>query len=137
MSGDITTFGWWGPVKAPAQWMKAPEYAPIDVVNATKQASADLLVQSLAPFLIVAEETSFFGYGWFYDMESGYAPCDDNRTLCLAPDGWYPEYSKPLGPPKGPAVESGDVWTRDFAHASVFVDLRNRSLSRIDWKPPI
>jgi hypothetical protein len=33
----------------------------MDVINATKQASADMLVQSLAPFLIMAEETSFFG----------------------------------------------------------------------------
>ena len=69
-------------------------------------------------------------------MESGYAPCDDNRTLCLAPDGWYPEFSKPLGPPKGPAIESGDVWTREFAHASVFINISNRSASRIDWSPP-
>ena len=103
-SGSVLSFGWWGPKPAPWQWMQAPEYKPVDVVNAMKQASADMLVQSLAPFLILAEETSFFGYGWFYDIESGYAPCDDNRTLCLAPDGWYPEYSKPLGPPKGTII---------------------------------
>lgn len=41
-----------------------------------KKASGDMLVESLAPFLIMAEETSFFGYGWFYDIETGYAPCD-------------------------------------------------------------
>ena len=27
------------------------------------------------------------------------------------------------------------MWTRDFEHAHVFVDLRNRSLCRIDWTP--
>ena len=47
-SGDVLAFGWWGPTKAPAQWMKSPEYSPIDVVNATKQASADMLVQVLS-----------------------------------------------------------------------------------------
>lgn len=46
--------------------MQAPEFTPLDVVNAMKQASAEMLVQSLASFLIIAEETSFFGYGWFY-----------------------------------------------------------------------
>ena len=56
--------GWYGPKKAPWQWMKAEDgYTPMDVVNATKQATADMLVESLAPFLIMAEETSFFGYG--------------------------------------------------------------------------
>ena len=45
-----------GPEKAPAQWMQAPEYSPIDVVNATKQASADMLVQSLAFFLLFFDE---------------------------------------------------------------------------------
>lgn len=46
------------------------------------------------------------------------------------------EFSKPLGPPKGPALESGDVWTREFAHASVYINISNRSASRIDWSPP-
>lgn len=61
MAGEILSAGWYGPTKAPWQWMKAPEYTPLDVVNSMKQASADMLVQSLAPFLIMAEETSFFG----------------------------------------------------------------------------
>jgi hypothetical protein len=99
MSGDIITGGWAGPVQAPWQWMKAPEYTPEQVINATKQMSADMLVQSLAPFLIMAEETSFFGYGGFYDIETGYAPCDDNRTLCLAPDGWCVHHFGALTPP--------------------------------------
>ena len=28
------------------------------------------------------------------------------------------------------------MWTREFAHASVYIDISNRSLSRIDWRPP-
>ena len=39
--------------------------------------------------------------------------------------------------PKGPAVEDGDVWTREFEHASVYVDLSNRSAGRIDWRPVV
>lgn len=81
--------------------------------------------------------------GWVWrrsvrqDIESGYAPCDDNRTLCLAPDDWHPAFSKHLGPPHGPAVQSGingTVWTREFDGASVYVDLKNRSASQITWK---
>jgi hypothetical protein len=74
-------------------------------------------------------------YDRFYDLESGYAPCDDRPDRCLAPDGWFPEYSNYLGPPKGPAVQDGTVWTREFDGASVYVDLSNRSLSKITWKP--
>jgi hypothetical protein len=59
-------------------------------------------------------------------------------TLCLAPDGWLAEYSKPLGAPVGPALQDGDVWTREFGNAShgchVFVDLENRSKATITWK---
>jgi hypothetical protein len=77
-----------------------------------KTATGERLEEILAAFLIVAEQTSFFGYGWFYDMESGYAPCDDgggdNRALCLlAPDGFYPEFKQPLGPPEGLTVQDG------------------------------
>jgi hypothetical protein len=47
MSGDIRALGWWGPDEkslAPFQWMKPPTYTAMDVLNATKQASADMLV---------------------------------------------------------------------------------------------
>ena len=121
----VVIASWAGPVPGP------------QTLDAAKQAMADRLVESLAPFLIVATETVFFGYGWFYGIESGYTPCDSNRTLCLAPDGWFPEFGKKLGPPKGPATQSGlngTIWRREFAGASVFVDLRNRSASSIVWK---
>ena len=51
------------------------------------------------------------------------------------PNEWFPEYSKPLGPPEGPATTDATrtVWTRRFAHASVRVDLRNRTASSILW----
>eukprot|EP00935_MAST-01C_sp_MAST-1C-sp1_P001129 g1129.t1 len=122
----ITIASWAGPVRGP------------QTLEAAKQAMADRLVESLAPFLIVVTETVFFGYGWFYGIESGYTPCDGaNRTQCLAPDGWFPEYSKRLGAPKGAATQSGPdgmVWRREFAGASVFVDLRNRSACSVVWK---
>ena len=117
--------------------------AQIQVLNAMKSATGatgERLEEILAAFLIVAEQTSFFGYGWFYDMESEYAPCDDgggdNRTLCLAPDGIYPEFKQPLGPPKGLAVQDGTEWSREFAHASVVVDVANTTRNHIIWRAP-
>ena len=99
---------------------------------AVRQAAADLLVQSLAPFLIVANERVFFSYGWFWNIEDGYIPCPENIE-CGMPSTWYKEFSQPLGNPKGPALRNGTVWTRQFEHAGVYVDLADRTKCRIDW----
>jgi hypothetical protein len=45
----------------------------------------------------------------------------------------FPEYSYKLRPPKGPATKTGNVYTRDFAHASVHLDIEKRE-ARITWK---
>eukprot|EP01052_Picozoa_sp_SAG31_P010116 SAG31_NODE_545_length_14238_cov_15.518849_3_plen_480_part_00 len=115
-----------------AAWA-GPEPVPTDAA-ACRAVAADKLVQSLAPFLIVVTERVFFGYGWFYNLEDGYLPCPA-EIECGMPHEWFPEYSKPLGPPKGPATPDAEknVWTRSFAHADVSVDLRDRSLSKIVW----
>ena len=72
---------------------------------------------TLAAFLIVASESTFFGFsrGWYY-----------NGTT------WHDEYDKPLSPPHGDAVLVDGVWTRSFAHASVRLDLGNHNAT-IDW----
>jgi hypothetical protein len=44
----------------------------------------------------------------------------------------YAEFDRPLGPPKGDATWEGLTATREFAHASVRVDLTTRQ-ARIDW----
>ena len=97
-------------------------------------ARPEILGQTIALFLIVAEPNVFFSYAWFYNLEDGYIPCPADIE-CGMPTSWFPEYSKPLGAPLGPAASdaSKTVWTRRFAHASVSVDLRNRSLSKIEW----
>ena len=111
---------------------RGSEKVPTDVAGC-QEASANLLVQSLAPFLIVANERVFFSYGWFWNLEDGYIPCH-GKAVCGMPDEWFPEFSKPLGPPKSAAVKNGTVWTREFQHASVYVDLSDRRKGRIDWK---
>jgi len=115
-----------------AQWAGS-ERVPEDA-DACRQASADRLVESLAPFLIVANEHVFFGYGWFYNLEDGYIPCKEGIE-CGMPGKWFPEYTRPLGVPLGPATKdsTGVKWTREFAHASVSIDLTDRTASKIEW----
>jgi hypothetical protein len=44
-----------------------------------------------------------------------------------------PEFERPLGAPMGPAVQDGYIYTRDFAHASVRLDIENQ-IGSVDWK---
>ena len=84
-----------------------------------------------ALFLSVAEPNAFWFYGaTWYESHTGYIDCPEDRTTCPTPPEWYPDLQKPLGPPLGPRVEvSPYVWRREFAHASVLLDLNmpNRS----------
>jgi hypothetical protein len=112
------------------KWL-GPRQFP-NTADGVRQAAADSLVQTLAPFLITANEHVFLQYSWFYEMQDGCIPCPEGME-CGMPSKWYPEYSKPLGPPKGPAVNKGYIWTREFAHASVYVDSRDRWASKITW----
>ena len=49
--------------------------------NAVRDDVARVLVQTLAPFLIVAEPNVFFSYAFFYNLEDGYIPCPGNVTI--------------------------------------------------------
>ncbi len=75
----------------------------------------------LACFLIVAEPYSYFCYTWSYQG-------NDTGTFVE-----YPEFKKPLGPPKGKVQRKGWQYRREFAHASVFVDLETGE-AEINWK---
>ena len=73
----------------------------------------------LAAFLIVAQEHFYFNYTWGYRQNHGaYA--------------WYPEYDKRLGPPQGDARQKGYEYWREFAHASVYINIETRQAT-IDW----
>jgi hypothetical protein len=70
--------------------------------------------------LAAAGPNCYFQYTWGWKPEYG--------TF-----DWYPEFDKPLGPPKGDAKREGWAYTREFEHASVFVDLEKKS-ARIVWR---
>ena len=73
----------------------------------------------LACFLVSAQPGSQFCYSWGYTDRHGMLDA-------------YPEFERPLGPPKADAVWDGLTATREFAHAKVWVDL-TRKQSRIVW----
>ncbi len=80
------------------------------------------LAYPLAIFLIVAEKYSYFR------VHEGYSANEDDRWT-----RWFPEYDKPLGPPSGPAVRKGLLYTRKFQHADVYLDIGERE-GKITWK---
>ena len=69
---------------------------------------------------MAAGSNCYFCYTW------GYRETDGTFD-------WYPEFDKPLGPPKGEAKRDGWTYRREFEHASVFVDLENMT-AKLDWK---
>jgi hypothetical protein len=101
-------FTWW----SDKEMMKKPH---ADVHRVAKQR----ITFPLACFLVGAGPNCYFCYTWGWLGEYG--------TF-----DWYPEFDKPLGPPKGDAVRQGWTYRRDFAHASVSVDLEKKAAT-IDW----
>lgn len=80
---------------------------------------------SLACYLVGAQPNSYFMYSWGWTLDDG-ALVD------------YPELRKSLGPPQGPYQRTspdGWVFTREFEHASVWVDTEARQ-SKITWRNP-
>jgi len=84
------------------------------------QVAKDNITFPLACFLTGAEKHCYFCYTWGWLAEYG--------TF-----DWYPEFDRPLGPPKGDAVRTGWTFRRDFKHASVFADIETRT-GRIEWR---
>jgi len=75
----------------------------------------------LAIFLICAEKHSYFLAHDGYDARKS--------TVWMTRP---PDLERPLGAPTGPAKRSGDVYTREFAHARVRLDLDKRQ-GEIEW----
>lgn len=90
-------------------------------VDSDEQAH-EALIYAMAIFLICAEEHSYFR------VHEGYSANDNQRWM-----RWFAEYDKPLGPPLGLAVKNGYQYTRNYEHATVFVDIEKRTAD-IQWR---
>lgn len=83
----------------------------------------------IALFLVCAEPYSYLF------LHDGYA-VDTRQGECLS-KVWlkrFPQYDRPLGPPRGPAKRNGYEFSRSFAHANVTVNVEKRRAT-IDWLP--
>ncbi len=86
------------------------------------EAARKAIVYPLAIFLICAEQYSYFR------IHEGYSANEGEQWM-----RWLPEYDRPLGPPRGPAIQDGFRYTREFQHASVRLDIRQRT-ANIQWR---
>lgn len=102
-------FTWW----SDKEMMKKPH-------DELHRVASERITFPLACFLVGAGPNCYFCYTWGW--------LGDYGTF-----DWYPEFDKPLGPPKGEAIRKGWTYLREFAHASVFVDLEKKT-AKIDWR---
>jgi len=88
-----------------------------------------------ALFLSIAEANMYWMYGgYWYDSKTGYIACPEDPASCASPAEWFPDLKKPLGAPLGPRKLVGPyVWTREFEHASVRLDLLKRNTSAVTY----
>lgn len=78
----------------------------------------------LALFLICAEKHSYLL------PHDGYSVNGKDSSVWLRR---FPEFDKPLGPPRGPAVQDGYTYTREFESASVLLDIE-KAHGKVTWK---
>ena len=92
--------------------------------------SQDELQYKLALFLVCAEKYSylFLNDGYCVDSRGKNNVCQSGLWLKS-----LPEYKKPLGAPKGPATRDGYIYTREFEHARVWLDIENDK-GKVTWK---
>lgn len=81
--------------------------------------------------MLVAEDSFFWLYSWFWGVDD-WVPGQPDSTI---PVGGFPEAKCQLGAPKGKGARVAGTWTytREFEHASVFVDLGNRTNSKVTF----
>ena len=73
-------------------------------------------------------------YSWFWGFDS-FIPAGMNDPDSNVPKDFFPQAKCALGAPAGAYVKGAkSTYTRSFAHADVFVDLRNRTNSKVTFK---
>jgi hypothetical protein len=84
----------------------------------------DRLTYTLSIFLVCAEKYSYFL------AHDGYSVNGHDSSVWLK---HFPEYKRNLGLPNGPAKKEGNTYTREFEHASVWLNIEQEQ-ARIEWR---
>ncbi|GAA3651531.1 putative glycoside hydrolase [Flavivirga jejuensis] len=116
-TGKIVVFKGW-----PAEYTWMDKDFMAKSLKEKQKISKENITFPLASFLAGAQENSYFIYNWGYRFKHGAT-------------NWYPEFDKPLGKPLHDMKVNGWQLTRDFEHASIWVDLETKD-AKIDWKQP-
>jgi hypothetical protein len=125
--------GWVGPViKQQGQY---PPNIPTPKTPEEKAVVAGERFNSeLAFFLLVAEDHMYWFYSWFWGFDD-WVPGLPDSTF---PKEFFPQTKCALGAPAGPPTKSSApgtwIYTREYEHASVYVDLDNRTASKVIFK---
>jgi hypothetical protein len=161
MNKTVLARTWPGPVTSPISGLGPSWHVNNPVTPAERVAASQEWVEwAVALFLTVATDRTYLSYDWWYTADSGVYPCPTGE--CLAPTEWYPIMSNKPGAPLGPALRrdsvggrvigeigseedlaetesamlqgrmAAGVYTREFQHASVAVDLGTMS-ANITW----
>jgi hypothetical protein len=121
--------GWPGPIIQQRDVYPRPMVSP-STTKEKQRISGERFNSELALFLLVASPQHFWVYSWFWDFDD-YIPGLPDSTV---PEVFFPETKCALGAPKGNYVRTGTVvYTREFEHASVYVNLANRTASHVDF----
>ena len=99
------------------------------VLASIEDVSQERLNYCVALFLIIAERYSYLDIHDGYDVN----PKDERGAVSKLWLHTFPQYTKPLGPPKGPPKQDGYRYTREFEHASVKLDIESAT-AEIQWK---
>ena len=87
----------------------------------------ELINYYMAIFLVCAEKYSYLNIHDGYSVNTNNGICDSKVWLHR-----FPQFDKPLGAPKGPAVKDGYKYTREFDHASVWLDIEAKK-GKVTW----
>jgi len=98
-------------------------------LKSVDEVSRDRLNYLIAMFLIMAERHSYLNIHDGYDVNvKSTGECASKLWL-----NEFPEYRRPLGPPKGPPIKKGYSYFREFDHARVLLDLESEK-GVIEWR---
>jgi hypothetical protein len=122
--------GWPGPIVKQRD-MYPPNIPTPKTPADLQRVGGERFNSELAFFLLVAEDSFFWLYSWFWEVDD-WVPGQADSSI---PTEFFPQAKCQLGAPKGKGTRVPGSWqyTRSFEYATVFVDLLNRTASNVNF----